>query len=212
MTAQRARRGVLLFRWSTHGEWLVLKRYGVTSLVPSAAAPRSWPARCSTVMPVARLRGPHVCGDVWQKQEEKGREKGGEGGGSSPLNERVWYGGGRAFGVQARSALVCSRRRKRGLKRAGFSREVNWVVVPNKRCRCVWVHTFRAPSVDPAILWSGNRAAGYLGSEELEKTGRGASHERDGLICRKESRCSQTNRARRPALFARYLAHVHFLT
>ena len=42
--------------------------------------------------------------------------------------------------------------------------------MPNKRCGRVWVHTFRALRVEPAVLGSGVGEAGYLvvvgGSEE----------------------------------------------
>ena len=115
---------------------------------------------------------------------------------------------------QARVSSACSRGESGGSDEAGFSREVNWAVRPNKGCRCVWVHTSRALRVDPAVRWPGDGATGYpKGRMCWGKTRKRGVARRDGLICRRVSSDAEDKPCPTPApLFARYLAHVHFLT
>ena len=65
---------------------------------------------------------------------------------------------------------VSDNKAARRSERAGFSRDVNRAGRGKQSCSRLWVHTFRALRVEPAVLRSGVREVGYLvvvgGSEE----------------------------------------------
>ena len=68
---------------------------------------------------------------------------------------------------------VSDNKAARRSERAGFSRDVNRAGRGKQSCSRLWVHTFRALRVEPAVLGSGVGEAGYLvvvgGSEEKRR-------------------------------------------